>query len=147
MTLNDLQRAAVALFAAREAGPEGSLDQMRAICHIIRNRVQAGWCEGYLDAVEMDYTVNADPQGMKGVLSLKDRNLAQLAKEIDEIFYGQDESETARICGRQDKERGPVLYWCFIDRPVTDWFKENIVRRPEEHRQRAQIGNMMYLYE
>ena len=31
MTLNDLQRAAAVLFAAREAGPEGSLDQMRAI--------------------------------------------------------------------------------------------------------------------
>jgi hypothetical protein len=30
---------------------------------------------------------------------------------------------------------------------MTPWFEQNIVRKPEEHRQRAQVGNNMYLYE
>ena len=142
MTLNDIQRAAVVLFAAREAGSEGSLDQMRAVCHVIRNRVQAQWHEDYLAAVEA-----ADQPRNVTTLRLNDRKLGMLAKEIDAIFYGSDDGEIARLCGRQDKERGPLLYWYFIDRTVTDWFRRNIIAKPQEHRQRAQVGNNMYLYE
>lgn len=146
MTLNDLQRAAVVLFAARETGPEGSLDQMRAVCHVIRNRVQAGWHEDYLEATQaVTWTANASaaPDG----LALNDRRLRTLATEIDDIFYGQSGDEIARMCGRLDKEHGPLLYWWFIDRPITKWFEQNIVRKAEEHRQRAQVGATMYLYE
>ena len=146
MTLNDLQRAAVVLFAAREAGPDGSLDQMRAICHVIRNRVQAQWCEDYLEAINGDWEISNISYGNFPV-RLKDRNLALLTKEIEGIVYGQTDDEIAKLCGRQDKEHGPLLYWSFIDRPMTEWFVQNIVRKPEEHRQRAQVGNNMYLYE
>lgn len=147
MTLNDLQRAAVVLFAAREAGPDGSLDQMRAICHVIRNQVQAQWHEDYLAATEL-HQENAANLPIITALMLKDRRLAMLAKEVDEIFYGDGGGgEIARMCARQDKTHGPLLYWCFIDRTIRDWFRINIVGRPQEHRQRAQVGNNMYLYE
>lgn len=149
MTLNDLQRAAAVLFAAREAGPEGSLDQMRAICHVIRNRVQAQWYEDYLAAVEGSWIRRRteDAAEKQAPLQLSDRRLATLAKEIEGIVYGQADDEIAKLCGRQDEKNGPLLYWCWIDRPATPWFEQNIVRKPEEHRQRAQVGNNMYLYE
>jgi hypothetical protein len=149
MTLNDLQRAAVVLFAAREAGPDGSLDQMRAICRVIRNRVQAQWYEDYLAAVEGSWTRRRMEElaEKQPPLQLSDRRLATLTKEIEGIVYGQTDDEIAKLCARQDKEHGPLLYWCWIDRPMTPWFEQNIVRKPEEHRQRAQVGNNMYLYE
>jgi hypothetical protein len=142
MTLNDIQRAAVVLFAAREAGLEGSLDQMRAVCHVIRNRVTAQWHEDYLAAVE-----EADQPRSVTKLRLNDRRLAMLTREVDAIFYGSDDSEIARLCGRQGKDHGPLLYWTFIDRPISKWFVANVVNKPQEHRQRAKVGNNMYLYE
>jgi hypothetical protein len=148
MTLNDLQRAAVVLFAAREVGPNGSLDQMKAVCHVIRNQVAAGWYEDYLAAVEgtwrrKRYTELGETQPP---LDSKDRRLGMLARDVDDIFYGGASDDIARLCGRQDKEHGPLLYWCFVDRPVTAWFTENVVRKPEEHFQRGIVG-FMYLYE
>ena len=105
MTLNDLQRAAAVLFAAREAGPEGSLDQMRAICHVIRNRVQAQWYEDFLAAVEGSWTRRRteDLAEKQPPLQLNDRRLGTLTREIDGIIYGQTDDEIAKLCGRQDK--------------------------------------------
>lgn len=148
MTLNDLQRAALVLFAAREGGPEASLDQLRALCHVVRNRVQAGWTESFLESTLMAETMARQDAGTPWRnLSVSDRRLSLLARDVDEIYLGQAGDEIAQICGRIDKQRGPVLYWAFIDRPINDWFRDNIVRKPDEHKQRAQVGHSMYLYE
>jgi hypothetical protein len=149
MTLNELQRAAVVLFAAREVGADGSVDQMRAVCQVLRNRVQADWHSDYMQTMEAweSGEGQANPPQQRAALMLSDRRLAMLAREIDEIFYGQAGDEVAQCCGRQDKERGPLLYWAFVDRKVLPAFVENVVRRPNEHRQRYQVGNTMYLYE
>jgi hypothetical protein len=146
MTLNDLQRAALVLFAAREAGPGGSLDQMMAVCHVIRNRMAAGWADNCLEVIADAELSRGNAEGAGRRMEVKDRALGMLARDIDEIFYGHADDEVARICGRQDKERGPLLYWYFIDRPVTEWFVTNIIRKPEEHRHRGILG-LMYLYE
>lgn len=146
MTLNDVQRAALVLFAAREVGPAGSLDQMKAVCHVVRNRVQAPWHADWLEALEHHAPVAAhEPDRFP--LTLNDRRLGQLARDVDEIFYGGAADDIARMCGRQDKDRGPLLYWCFIDRPLAPWFSQNVIGKPGEHKQRAQVGNSMYLFE
>ena len=147
MTLNDLQRAALVLFAAREAGTDGSLDQMRTVAHVMVQRVAAGWAENLLDTIESAEAAAAHLGAGYTRLGLNDRRVQMLAREVDEIVYGQSGSEIGRLCGRQDKECGPILYWAFLGRPMREWFKENVVRRPQEHRQRAQVGSTMYLYE
>jgi hypothetical protein len=146
MTLNDLQRAAVVLFAAREVGTHGGLEQMKAVCHVLRNRVQAGWAENYLAVLEQAAGAPANEPGGEGRLDVNSRSLGELARAIDDIFYGCAGDDIAHICGRQDKEHGPLLYWAFVDRPVTGWFKENIAGKPKEHFQRGIVG-FMYLYE
>ncbi len=147
MTLNDLQRAAMVLFAAREAGPSACVEQMRAICHVARNRVQAGWGD-WFELIENagEFAGNAPGTMAAAKLDINDRRLQQLTREIDGIFYGDQEDDVSRMCARQDKERGPLLYWVFVDRPVRPWFSETIACQPEEHRQRGILG-FMYLYE
>jgi hypothetical protein len=120
---------------------------MRAICHVLRNRVMEGWHENWLQAVEMAAGPAWRLETAMNELNLADRRLGTLARDIDGIFYGQAGDEIARMAGRQDDKRGPLLYWQFIDRPLSQHFLENIVRKPEEHRQRGQVGNTMYLYE
>jgi hypothetical protein len=146
MTLNDLQRAALALYAARKVGPKGSLDQMRAICHIFKNRAQAGWADNYLQLIEQQREFEGNEPGGEGQLDLNDRRLQQIAKDVDDIYFGQADDEISRICARQDKTKGPLLYWVFADRPPTRWFQQNIIAKPREHYQRGIIG-LMYLYE
>lgn len=146
MTLNDLQRAALVLFAAREAGPGSSLDQMRAICHVVRNRVQAGWAESFLEVLNLAPDSNANEGCELTALSPNDRRLQMLARDVDEIYYGQADDEVARMCGRIDKEHGPLLYWAFVDKPIRPWFRDTIARNPTAHPQRGILG-FLYLYE
>jgi hypothetical protein len=148
MTLNDLQRAALVLFAAREVGPEGSPVQMRAVCHVIRNRVRAGWGDAnWFTVIEQHPRVAGNGCGVPGELDINDRRLAMLARDIDEIFYGEAMDEIGQLCAPPDKSSPVLLYWAFIDRPVAHWFLQNIIRQPEHHKQRAQVGNNLYLYE
>lgn len=148
MTLNDLQRAALVMFAAREVGPEGSLDQMKAVCHVVRNRVKAGWGDAnWFTVIENAHAAAGNEARARVVLDVNDRRLAMLARDVDEIFYGDAQDEMGQLCAKIDKDRGPLLYWVFIDRPVLDWFRDNIVRLSGTHKQRAQVGNNLYLYE
>lgn len=149
MTMNDLQQAAVIQFAAREVG-DGTVEQMKAVCHCLRNRLAAGWAENIFTIVEnaTDPWASAHGPASLGVkLDFTDRRLRELARDIEQILYplGGMTDDVARICGRQDRDRGPLLYWNFINRPTTDWFRDNIARSPQ-HPNRAQFS-FLYLYE
>lgn len=146
MTLNDLQRAELVAFAAREVGDDGNLEQMKAVCYIIRNRVRAGWSDGnWLTVMEEHFQI-AGNERPDCRLRLEDRRLQALARDVDAIFYGHEDDEVSRTCMRQDKQRGPIFYWCFVQRPIREWFKAAIIADPVNHRSRSQIA-FMYLYE
>jgi hypothetical protein len=146
LTLNDIQRAALVLYAARQVGVDGNLEQMKAVCYILRNRQRAGWGDGnWLTVIEEAPSVAGnDPLDER--LRLEDRRLQNLARDIDMIFYSQEDDEISRVCARQDKDRPPIFYWCFIHRPIRDWFARTIASDPTNHKMRAQIAFMM-LYE
>lgn len=136
MTLTDIERAAAVMFAVKEAGPNGSLQQMKAICQVLRNRHKNGWGESWLDVIEdaADKRGNPAPEGVR--LSRSDRRLQQLAREIDDIYFGNAADEVTEAVDTQ-------LFFVFIDRPITDWFTQNIIRQTKTHRNRAQLGFMM----
>lgn len=146
MTLNDVQRAALVLYAARQVGDDGNLEQMRAVCYIIRNRQRAGWSDGNWLTVMEEAHICAGNEPIDVKLRVDDRRLQHLARDVDSIFYGNEDDEIARVCARQDKERGPLLYWCFVHRPIRPWFKTMIIGNPANHRNRSQIA-FMQLYE
>lgn len=144
MTANDLQRAALVLYAAREVGPEGSLDQMKAVCHIIRNRTRAGWHDSnWLTVMEQSHDVAGNAPLADVRLDLNDRRLILMARDVDDIFYGNADDEVAKACGAHGKQAPPLLYWYFMNRPPCEWFLATIIRDPANHRQRAQFGFML----
>jgi hypothetical protein len=147
MTPNELQRAATVFFAARECGPGASADTMKMIACVVRNRVRAGWGDGYwLNVIENHDQSSAHDPLPAMPLDLQSRNLQILARDIDEIFYSQSfdlaahpteipEDPAARV--------GKALYWLFMDRPVRQWFQDRIIRDQKNHPPRTQFGTLM----
>ncbi len=138
MTLNELQRAALVLFAAREAGSTASLDQMLAICYVVRNRVRAGWAESWLEVIEAGQDSSAHAPRSERI-DINNRQLQLLIRDVDGVYFGEQQGHVYEAVDKQ-------LFWAFVDRPIQRWFEESIIRDPKNHKQRAQFGLMM-LYE
>jgi hypothetical protein len=155
LTLHDVQKAALALFAARSAGREGNLDQMRAICYCIRSRVWAGWHDGnWLTVIEHAEDVAGNEPCERVLIDPNKRSFQRLVSEIDDIYFTRRvnaaptyESKTA-----QNLPAGTELsdalekccYWMFLGQQIKPWFRANILNHPDEHRCRSQMGLMMF---
>lgn len=157
MTLNDVQRAELALFAAREAGFDASLEQMKAICYCIRNRVKQGWHDGqWLTVMEHAEEAAGNLKDARTVLDPANRTLQRLIADVDDIYYGSPQTDdglknrfpTAQIFATEGGSLEETLkkscYWMFVNKPRTPWFQENILDRPDEHPLRTQMGLMVF---
>lgn len=141
MNFANFERAQVARFAYLEARRTGSLDCMKGICYVIRNRVKNGWGDGtWLSVIEAHSKVEGNlPGGQAPAVRLEgaDRLLQLIIRDIDDIYTGASSDETKRVI--QD-----ALYWQFVDRPPKPWFVENIVRQPESHPRIAGLGMIAF---
>lgn len=137
MTLDQLQRAQLVLFAYQEAASTGSLHAMKAVCYVIRNRVRAGWHDGnWIDAVQRaDEAAGNLPQPAQKI-DVYSRFFQMLLQGIDDIYYGVTGDETESVVSK-------ALYYQFVDRPLRPEFVEEILRHPESHPRRAHIGTMV----
>jgi hypothetical protein len=156
VTFNDLQRGALVLYAARAAGPFGSLEQMKAIAYCMRNRVKAGWFDGqWLTVIEHATEADANMLTSPVTLDPGSRVLQRLVADIDDIYYGgrQDHREGMRnkalpaVAQRFSPEGGDLeeaigksCYWLRVNEPIRPWFKAQIMDHPEEHPNRANMG-------
>jgi hypothetical protein len=134
------------MFASREVGPRGSLEQMKAICYCLRNRVRAGWHEGsWIAAIEHADEVAAHHPETPSYFDPNSRSIQRLMSEIDDIFYGQRiTNDDEGNGGGLEDSIGKQMFWMFLDRPVTEWFVKHIVRDMENHPTHAQMGLMMF---
>lgn len=158
MTLNDVLRAQLALFAARAAGQGASLEQMKAIAYCIRNRVKAGWWDGnWLTVMEHSRDIEANTPDQPWYLDPTDRALQRLVADIDEIYYGGRPAGGARVeqapmiaqrylaeSGDMEEAIGKCVYWAWLNRPFTKWFRENVLEQAHNHPNRAQMGMMAF---
>ena len=165
MTLNDVQRAELALFAARAAGAGASLEQMKGIAYCIRNRVKQGWHDGqWLTVMEHAEEAAANLPEARTCLDPGNRALQRLIADVDDIYYGSGSAASqgaemkgqARVSGPPTAQRfapqggdleealGKCCYWARLNEPFTAWFQENILDRPDEHPMRAQMGLTMF---
>jgi hypothetical protein len=159
MNFAAFERAQVAAFAYREARFTGSLDAMRAVCFVLRNRVKSAWGDGtFLSVMEGAHLTAASndlggPQlsvgsGLNGAALASDRLLQLMVRDVDDIYMGSEsfEDSVAQITAAHKQANEPwkpMLYYSFLNRPARPWFVENIIQRPLEHAQVAQIGSMM----
>jgi hypothetical protein len=151
MTMSDFQRAQLVAFAVKEAGPKASLEQMKAICFCMRNRVRAGWHDGnWLRAIEEASESAAHDPDPVVVLNPDSRELQRLLREIDDIYFsnsdwGQSSDEGISMEASLTEEKHEKKYWCFLQRPMRPWFKENILDDRENHKSRTQMGLMIFI--
>lgn len=139
MTPDAFVKAQLATLAYDEANHTGSLDSMRAIAFIIRNRVRAGWSAGNWNRV-MNFAWRHscfEPIAQDSGPSLESEIFRRLLIGIDEIYDGSAEDTMT--------EKG--LYYCDSTRglPVRDWFAKTIVQDPTNHPRVAQVG-MIYIF-
>lgn len=145
MTQNDLQRAALVLFAARQVGPRGCLEQMKAICYCMRNRVRAGWYDGnWMRAIEEAQEI--EPHFVEPFkLDPNNRDLQRMTREIDEVFYGDNgyadgSSDSISL----ESSIGAQKYWMFLGRDVSSWFALHVIGDRQNHPSRTQMGTMIF---
>lgn len=148
MNMNDINRAHLALFSAREAGPEGSAEQMRAIAICIRNRVRQGWHESdWMKNIEHAQHYRAHEEIPSEPINPENRSFQRLIRDIDEIYFSRRDfvkEPSHDPMPSLDEAIGRACFWMYVNRPVRDWFKLAIIGNPSAHAQKAQMGTMLF---
>lgn len=155
MTLNDVQRAALVMFAARAAGKGASLEQMKAIALCIRKRVWDGWFDGsWLAVIEHADESLANPLE-RMYLDVNSRTLQRFIADIDDLYYSQRSRQQAPTHQSKNAQQIPLdgdfasvgdcCYWMFLNQPIRPWFQERILNCPEQHAHKAQMGLMLFI--
>ncbi len=149
MNFAPFERAQLAAFAYAEARFTGSLDCMKAVCYVVRNRVKAGWGDGtWLSVIEGAHLVAGNVpvhQDKRLPIASGDRLLQLLLRDVDDIYLGGGghgvDDDTARVV--QGESKTGALYYSFIGQDTPAWFIEHIVRDPAHHARIAQVGTML----
>ena len=148
MTLNDIQRAELACFAARAAGPDGCLEQMHAIAYCIRNRVRQGWHEGeWLQVLEHADEAAGNVAGPRVILDANNRSFQRLIQDVDEIYFSRRDyhkDPSGEAMPALEEAIGNACYWAFINQPFTKWFREAIIGDARNHPQKTNMGTMFF---
>ena len=140
MNLGQFERAELAAFAYRQARHTGSLDCIKAICYVMRNRVAAGWNtgSGSVLAIINNHAVCDGNEGSEAWTTepdLEDRLLQVIVRDIDDIYLGTSDDQTRKAVG-------DAVYYHFVDKPLRDWFTERILRDSTNHPGIATIHTM-----
>lgn len=147
MTLNDIQRAQLAVYSIKAAGQGASLEQMKAIAICIRNRVRQSWHDGdWLKNIEHADEVAAHLPGPRVLLDPDSRSFQVMIRDIDEIYFSRrdwEKSPSHAAMPSLDEAIGRCCYWAFLNRPFTPWFTEHIIHH-DEHKQRGTMGTMIF---
>ena len=105
---------------------------------IVRNRKLAGWHGGdWMQNIINHDKYSANPPSSPRVLKFGDPNRDDLFRrclaKADMIYNGREKDITA------DHEGKGALWYCRLD-TCSDWFKENIVRQPQDHPMISTVG-------
>src|SRR5258708_18359659 len=111
---------------------------MTACGLIVRNRVISGWEGGqWLKLIQNHDKYSANPPANPRVMVLGDPNHDPIFRRClgiaESIFMGRERDITA-----DNEGRGALWYGRLNE--CSDWFKENIVRQPQDHPMVATIG-------
>jgi hypothetical protein len=133
MIPKDFTAAQAALFAFRH-GRDNSLNGMRAMAFVLRNRAQAGWLNGdWLEIISKDPEVSATEVQPAAVFpDVREPSFQRLMHTIDDIFSGSEADELT----------SGALYFARLNEVDRTWFKEKILANPLQHWRVAQVGTI-----
>jgi len=129
-------KAALATFAQKEAAQYGGIDNMLAVCFVIRNRMDAGWFGGdWLLAMEKAGDVAANSEAPEPQpFNLRETRYRKFLERIDAIFDGTE----------LDVMTEGALYYGELNKPLRPWFVEHITEDIENHRHVATVGPVWF---
>jgi len=126
----------MARFAIEEGGRHGGVTNMLAIAMVLRNRVFAGWgdwVEVIARAPEKRGTVYKDGEQI-ATRMLRSTAARTLLNRIDEVYARPDLEDLT----------GGALFYVHPGENVSDWFKREIIDRPDDHERTAHIGPVWF---
>jgi hypothetical protein len=132
LTIDTYIRAQMARFAIEEGGRHGGVNNMLAVAQVLRNRVFAGWGD-WLEVVQRAPEKRATiyPPHMS---ELRSGNVRVLLNKIDDVYTKAD---------AEDLTAG-ALFYVEPGFPVAEWFKTEVLDRPDEHRRTAHVGPVWF---
>lgn len=134
VNVESFQRAQVAAFAYGQARHTGSLDCMKAVVCVFRNRLRCGWGDGTWQRLINSHAQYAgNVGGCVTEIELGDNLLRMLVRDIDDLYMGMSENDTGAVVK-------DALYYQFIDQEPNPWFVEKILHDPANHPRQGQIG-------
>lgn len=144
MNQKDVDRVLLVRYAVQEVGARGSLEQLKAVCFCLRNRVRAGWGE-WIDVIQDADGKRCNEPLEPTLIDLSNRAYQRLLHDVDDIYFGMGNPSDGytfedAICNTDQ----PAFYWLFLDRPMSDWFKVNISGHPENHPNTCTMGSMLF---
>lgn len=132
MTIETYTRAQMARFAIEEGARHGGVNNMLAIAHVLRNRVFAGWGD-WLEVVTRAGEKRANLY-VPDMPDMRTNNIRVLLNRIDEIYTRGDLNDLT----------GGALFYVEPDKPLAEWFKAEVLDRPEDHPRCAHVGPVWF---
>jgi hypothetical protein len=139
VTLDQLTRASLVLFAYQEGMQSGSLNVMKAILYTLRNRVRQGWHDGnWIEVMDCAGEVSGNEAAAKVPIDVYSRTFQMLMQSVDEIYFSNaiNSDDVATLTG-------DALYYVFANQPIRPWFVDNIIGDAKNHPRIAQTGMLM----
>jgi len=128
----DYNRVALAVLIWRESRGEGP-DGMRATAHVVANRVRAHWGDySKVIATKNQFssmTVLGDSQTV--LWPVRPNSMFEAAMDIAWKVYDETDIDITHN----------ALYYANLDTITSQWFKEQILDKPDEHPITAKLGN------
>ena len=132
MTLEQYTRAQMARFAIEEGQRYGGINNMLAMAHVLRNRVMAGWGD-WTEVVQRAHEKRGNVYPLS-LPSLRMGNVRSFLARIDDIYTRIDVTDLT----------GGALFYFDSDRQVSEWFKLEVMDRPDDHPRTAHIGPVWF---
>jgi hypothetical protein len=132
LTLDTYVRAMLARFAIEEGAEHGGVNNMLAIAHVLRNRVFSGWGD-WLEVVSHADQKRANTYAPH-TPNLRSNNVRVVLNKIDDIYTRADANDLT----------GGALFYADPVQPFAEWFKKEVLDRPEDHPRCAHIGPVWF---
>jgi hypothetical protein len=137
VNLDTYVRAQMARFAVEEGARHGGVNNMLAVVHVLRNRVFAGWGD-WLEVMETAPEKRAviyPPLNAPARLTwMRSGNVRSLLNRIDEVYSRADLEDLT----------GGALFYFEPGFELADWFKNEVMERPEDHPRVAHVGPVWF---
>lgn len=129
MNADSYIKGRLAAFCIEEA--QQSEDNMVAVAHVLRNRVDGGWEGGdwmrMLDGAEK---LRGSSRYRATGVDIQAVMIQRFLRQVDDIYDGSSTDELTN----------GALYYCELHNITNAWFLDSIVRDPESHPRLAQVG-------